>query len=43
MRRGLPNEAAALANCCVSKIEMGEALVPEINRLLVSRRLDHRN
>jgi len=34
----LPEEAATVANCCVSKTSMGAVLVQEVNRLLRSRR-----
>lgn len=33
----LPEEAATVADCCVSKTKMGEALVQEVNRLLGTR------
>jgi CheY-like chemotaxis protein len=33
----LPAESVEVADCCLSKIEMGSTLVPEIDRLLLSR------
>jgi len=34
----LPQEAAMVADCCVSKTKMGKALVQEVDRLLSRRR-----